>query len=57
MIKVDKVRGMDIIIVTTAQRRTRKQRSLLKAIGVPFRGEKAGRAAAVRLDEGVKIPR
>ena len=39
--KVDKVRGMDIIIVTTANSDA-EARSLLKAIGVPFRGEKQG---------------
>jgi large subunit ribosomal protein L5 len=39
--KVDKVRGMDIIIVTTATSDA-EARSLLKAIGVPFRGEKQG---------------
>ena len=39
--KVDKVRGMDIIIVTTAPSDA-EARSLLKAIGVPFRGEKQG---------------
>ena len=39
--KVDKVRGMDIIIVTTAPSDA-EARSLLKALGVPFRGEKQG---------------
>jgi large subunit ribosomal protein L5 len=39
--KVDKVRGMDIIIVTSATSDA-EARSLLKAIGVPFRGEKQG---------------
>ncbi len=39
--KVDRVRGMDIIIVTTAPSDA-EARSLLKAIGVPFRGEKQG---------------
>jgi len=39
--KVDKVRGMDIIIVTSANSDA-EARSLLKAIGVPFRGEKQG---------------
>ena len=39
--KVDKVRGMDIIIVNTAPSDA-EARSLLKAIGVPFRGEKQG---------------
>lgn len=39
--KVDKVRGMDIIIVTSATSDA-EARSLLKAVGVPFRGEKQG---------------
>ena len=39
--KVDKVRGMDIIIVTTAKSDA-EARSLLKAVGVPFKGEKQG---------------
>lgn len=39
--KVDQVRGMDIIIVTSA-RSDAEARSLLKAVGVPFRGEKQG---------------
>ncbi len=39
--KVDKVRGMDIIIVTTAPSDA-EARSLLKLMGVPFRGEKQG---------------
>ena len=39
--KVDQVRGMDIIIVTTATSDA-EARSLLKAVGVPFRGEKQG---------------
>lgn len=39
--KVDKVRGMDIIIVTDAKSDA-EARSLLKAIGVPFRGEQQG---------------
>lgn len=39
--RVDKVRGMDIIIVTTANTDA-EARSLLKAVGVPFRGEKQG---------------
>jgi len=39
--KVDKVRGMDIIIVTSAKSDA-EARSLLKAIGVPFKGEKQG---------------
>ncbi len=43
--KVDKVRGMDVIIVTTAPSDA-EARSLLKAIGVPFRGEKQGERLA-----------
>jgi large subunit ribosomal protein L5 len=39
--KVDMVRGMDIIIVTSANTDA-EARSLLKAVGVPFRGEKQG---------------
>ena len=39
--KVDQVRGMDIIIVTSAKSDA-EARSLLKAVGVPFRGEKQG---------------
>ncbi len=39
--KVDAVRGMDIIIVTNAKSDA-EARSLLKAVGVPFRGEKQG---------------
>lgn len=39
--KVDKVRGMDIIIVTNAGNDA-EARSLLKAIGVPFKGERTG---------------
>ncbi len=39
--RVDKVRGMDIIIVTTANTDA-EARSLLKAVGVPFRGDKQG---------------
>ncbi len=39
--KVDQVRGMDIIIVTSANTDA-EARSLLKAVGVPFRGEKQG---------------
>ncbi|MEO7719853.1 MAG: 50S ribosomal protein L5 [Capsulimonas sp.] len=39
--KVDKVRGMDIIICTNATNDA-EARSLLKAIGMPFRGEKQG---------------
>ena len=39
--KVDAVRGMDIIIVTNAESDA-EARSLLKAVGVPFRGDKQG---------------
>jgi len=39
--KVDKVRGMDIIMVTTAKTDA-EARSLLKNLGVPFRGERQG---------------
>lgn len=39
--KVDRVRGMDIIIVTDANTDA-EARSLLKALGCPFRGEKQG---------------
>ena len=39
--KVDQVRGMDIIIVTSATSDA-EARSLLKAVGVPFRSEKQG---------------
>jgi len=42
--KVDKVRGMDIIIVTTAGNDA-ESRSLLKAMGVPFRGDRPGERA------------
>lgn len=42
--KVDKVRGMDVIMVTTA-RTDAEARSLLKILGVPFRGEKQGERA------------
>ena len=38
--KVDKIRGMDIIIVTTA-RSDEQARAFLRAMGVPFRGERA----------------
>lgn len=43
--KVDKVRGMDIIIVTTAANDA-EARSLLKAMGLPFRGDRPGERAA-----------
>lgn len=42
--KVDKVRGMDIIIVTTAKSDA-EARALLKHMGVPFRGDKPGERA------------
>ncbi len=43
--KVDKVRGMDIIVVTTAANDA-EARSLLKAMGLPFRGDRPGERAA-----------
>jgi len=42
--KVDKVRGMDVIIVTTAKSDA-EARALLKFMGVPFRGDKPGERA------------
>lgn len=42
--KVDRVRGMDIIIVTNANSDA-ESRSLLKAMGLPFRGDKPGERA------------
>lgn len=39
--KVDRVRGMDIIIVTNAKTDA-EARSLLKSLGLPFRGERQG---------------
>ncbi len=42
--KVDKVRGMDIIIVTNAKSDA-EARSLLKGLGLPFRGERQGERA------------
>jgi large subunit ribosomal protein L5 len=42
--RVDRVRGMDIIIVTTA-RTDAESRSLLKNIGLPFRGDQQGQRA------------
>ena len=39
--KVDRVRGMDIIIVTNANTDA-EARSLLKSLGLPFRGERQG---------------
>lgn len=38
--KIDKIRGMDVIIVTTAKNDA-EARSLLKHLGLPFRGERA----------------
>ncbi len=42
--RVDRVRGMDIIIVTTADSDA-EARSLLKNLGLPFRGERQGERA------------
>ena len=42
--RVDRVRGMDIIIVTTAKSDA-EARSLLKNLGLPFRGERQGERA------------
>jgi large subunit ribosomal protein L5 len=42
--KVDKVRGMDIIMVTTAGTDA-EARSLLKNLGMPFRGDRPGERA------------
>jgi large subunit ribosomal protein L5 len=42
--KVDKVRGMDVIIVTNA-RSDAEARALLKAMGMPFRGDRSGARA------------
>lgn len=42
--KVDKVRGMDIIFVTNAKNDA-EARSLLKALGMPFRGNRQGERA------------
>jgi large subunit ribosomal protein L5 len=39
--KIDKVRGMDIIVVTNAKSDA-EARSLLKLLGVPFRGDQPG---------------
>jgi large subunit ribosomal protein L5 len=41
---VDKVRGMDIIIVTNANTDA-EARELLKKLGMPFRGERPGERA------------
>lgn len=37
--KIDKIRGMDVIIVTTAQT-DEQARALLRSLGLPFRGER-----------------
>lgn len=37
--KIDKIRGMDVIIVTTADTDA-EARALLKNLGLPFRGER-----------------
>ena len=42
--RVDRVRGMDIIIVTNAKTDA-EARSLLKTMGLPFRGDKQGERA------------
>ncbi len=42
--RVDRVRGMDIIIVTTAKSDA-ESRSLLKNLGLPFRGDRQGERA------------
>lgn len=41
---IDRIRGMDVIITTTAQT-DQEARALLKALGVPFRTEAGTRAA------------
>lgn len=43
--KIDKIRGMDVIIVTTANTDA-EARSLLKDLGLPFRGERTSAGAA-----------
>lgn len=43
--KIDRVRGMDVIIVTNAKSDA-EARSLLKAMGMPFRGDRPGERAA-----------
>jgi large subunit ribosomal protein L5 len=43
--KVDKIRGMDVIIVTSADNDA-AARSLLKNLGLPFRGERTEAGAA-----------
>lgn len=42
--QVDRVRGMDIIVVTNAKSDA-EARSLLKSLGLPFRGERQGERA------------
>jgi large subunit ribosomal protein L5 len=43
--QIDKIRGMDIIIVTSAQTDA-EARSLLKYMGLPFRGERTEQGVA-----------
>jgi large subunit ribosomal protein L5 len=43
--KIDKIRGMDVIICTTADNDA-ESRSLLKNLGLPFRGERTDSGAA-----------
>ena len=43
--KIDKIRGMDVIIVTSADTDA-ESRSLLKHLGLPFRGERTEAGAA-----------
>ena len=46
--KIDKIRGMDIIIATTA-RTDDEARALLRAFGMPFTGEAEARVTAAKL--------
>ncbi len=46
--KIDKIRGMDIIIATTA-RTDDEARALLRAFGMPFTGEAEARVAAAKV--------
>lgn len=46
--KIDKIRGMDIIIATTAQTDD-EARALLRAFGMPFTGEAEARVAAAKV--------
>ena len=46
--KIDKVRGMDVIITTTAKT-DEEARSLLRHFGMPFSGEAEARVAAAQL--------